>query len=62
MLKFVFFLIASFVTSSLALADGHETAIADPAEISFVYVRLIGIKRIDNVILCLCNGCHIAWA
>ena len=37
MLKFVFFLLASFVTSNLALADGHETAIADPAEISFVF-------------------------
>ena len=37
MLKFVFFLLASFVTSNMALADGHETAIADPAEISFVF-------------------------
>ena len=37
MLKFVFFLLASFVTANLALADGHETAIADPAEISFCF-------------------------
>ena len=37
MLKFVFFLLASFVSTSLALADGHEAvAVADPAEISFV--------------------------
>ncbi len=41
MLKFVFFLLASFVTSNLALADGHETAIADPAEISFVFNTLL---------------------
>ena len=30
MLKFVFFLFASLVTSNLALADNHEAAIADP--------------------------------
>ncbi len=41
MLKFVFFLLASFVTANLALADGHETAIADPAEISFVFNTLL---------------------
>ncbi len=41
MLKFVFFLLASFVTTNLALADGHETAIADPAEISFVFNTLL---------------------
>ena len=41
MLKFVFFLLASFVSTNLALADGHETAIADPAEISFVFNTLL---------------------
>ena len=41
MLKFVFFLLASFVTSNLALADNHEAAIADPAEISFVFNTLL---------------------
>ncbi len=41
MLKFVFFLLASFVTSNLAFADNHEAAIADPAEISFVFNTLL---------------------
>ena len=41
MLKFVFFLLASFVTSNLAIADNHEAAIADPAEISFVFNTLL---------------------
>ena len=42
MLKFVFFLFASFVSTSLALADGHEAvAVADPAEISFVFNTLL---------------------
>ena len=41
MLKFVFFLFASLVTSNLALADNHEAAIADPAEISFVFNTLL---------------------
>jgi len=41
MLKLGFFLLASFVTSNLALADGHEKAIADPAEISFVFNTLL---------------------
>ena len=42
MLKFVFFLLASFVSTSLALADGHEAvAVADPAEISFVFNTLL---------------------
>ena len=36
-----FFLFASFVTSNLALADNHEAAIADPAEISFVFNTLL---------------------
>ena len=41
MLKFVFFLLASFVSINLAFADGHELAIADPAEISFVFNTLL---------------------
>ncbi len=41
MLKFVFFIIASFVTTNLAIADNHEVAIADPAEISFVFNTLL---------------------
>ena len=41
MLKIVFFLLASFVSTNLALADGHEAAIADPAEISFVFNTLL---------------------
>ncbi|MEC8099895.1 MAG: ammonium transporter [Pseudomonadota bacterium] len=41
MLKYVFFLLASFVSSNLALADGHEVAVADPAEISFVFNTLL---------------------
>ncbi len=41
MLKFVFFLLASFVSTNLAFADGHEVAIADPAEISFVFNTLL---------------------
>ena len=51
MLKFVFFLFASLVTSNLALADNHEAAIADPAEISFVFntlLFLIGISFFYN--------------
>ena len=41
MLKFVFFLLASFVSTNLAFAEGHEVAIADPAEISFVFNTLL---------------------
>ncbi len=41
MLKFVFFVLASFVSTNLALADGHETAVADPAEISFIFNTLL---------------------
>ena len=43
MLKFVFFLFASFVSSNLAFADNHEAAVAvaDPAEISFVFNTLL---------------------
>ena len=43
MLKIVFFLLASFVSTNLAFADGHEAAVAvaDPAEISFVFNTLL---------------------
>jgi len=41
MIKFVLFFLASFATANLALADGHEAAIADPAEISFVFNTLL---------------------
>ena len=41
MIKHVFLTIVMFVFSSLALADGHEANIADPAEISFVFNTLL---------------------
>ena len=41
MLKYIFLILASFVTTNLALADGHETKLADPAEISFVFNTLL---------------------
>jgi Amt family ammonium transporter len=41
MLKYIFSVIASFVFSSIAVADGHEVKLADPAEISFVFNTLL---------------------
>jgi Amt family ammonium transporter len=41
MLKYIFSVMASFVFSSIAVADGHEVKLADPAEISFVFNTLL---------------------
>ena len=41
MLKYIFSIVVFLTTTNFALADGHETAIADPAEISFVFNTLL---------------------
>ena len=41
MLKYILSFVVSLLATNFALADGHETAIADPAEISFVFNTLL---------------------
>ena len=41
MLKYILSFVVSLLATNFALADGHEAAIADPAEISFVFNTLL---------------------
>ena len=41
MLKYIFPVTAAFAFSSIAVADGHEVKLADPAEINFVFNTLL---------------------